>query len=624
MLPRDFKFLELVRRDRVWRNYILFWPQSWGPSINPDFDYPEAIWGDTGSDCYSFEPTSTETHAAGRSLMRKYSRAFALLAGYAELSTSSQEQYDSLLACLASYLATSYGWVNAIFDLGLSDPDLEELGLIPPEARRAIEVFHSLEVQRVITPETPEIRALMSLSRKLLLRDTTDFYPLQEEFIYASTEIYWYRVPPYFDTMISDTTVRYLRSSRGVWQAKLEEHGRMIDRVLSLQWYSRAGVRAQESSIFSTGTKRYFVQGQVGNRTVEALPDTGADTCLISKSLASELGLSAFPGTRKKIRLANRKPVQSPGLVMVPWKFAGESETFILKCWILPHCVHDVILGSAFLNATQTLTVFKSRIKSEFIERKRSLRLQLVGGESQQLWGYFNGELITAFPDTGSDVMLVSRAYAKKLGIDIDEDPANCLQIQFADGTTAWTSGIVRDVSWRVGKTEVYCDFYVLNGLCVDIVLSNDYLFEFNIFSECSGFFLDDSYEEEEELWRLCNIRLISQYGQKLDKLEEESLQDMTTPNAFSPNKIQRELARRDQIRDEIASLPEDKQSAARLDESERQRRWEELRRVHRARWNTATEAATQPASSSTTGKTQKMSAQKTGWRRRFQALMQL
>ncbi|CEL03159.1 hypothetical protein ASPCAL04316 [Aspergillus calidoustus] len=115
------------------------------------------------------------------------------------------------------------------------------------------------------------------------------------------------------------------------------------------------------------------------------------------------------------------------------------------------------------------------------------------------------------------------------------------------------------------------------------------------MFTECDHFFLEVGLEDEQEFWKLCNVRLIGQYGQRLDVLEEEYLQDLTSLDAFDRERIQRELARRDRIRDEIASLPEDQRVAARLSESERQSRWEALRRVHRDRWSTRTGATTQP-----------------------------
>jgi hypothetical protein len=51
-------------------------------------------------------------------------------------------------------------------------------------------------------------------------------------------------------------------------------------------------------------------------------------------------------------------------------------------------------------------------------------------------------------------------------------------------------------------------------------------LFEFNMFTECDHFFLEVGLEDEQEFWKLCNVRLIGQYGQRLDVLEEEYLQD--------------------------------------------------------------------------------------------------
>jgi hypothetical protein len=62
----------------------------------------------------------------------------------------------------------------------------------------------------------------------------------------------------------------------------------------------------------------------------------------------------------------------------------------------------------------------------------------------------------------------------------------------------------------------------------------------------------------------------------------------VTSLNAFSPEMVQRELARRDQIRDEILTLAETDREAARGAENERQRLWEISRQAHRARWAAA------------------------------------
>lgn len=93
--------------------------------------------------------------------------------------------------------------------------------------------------------------------------------------------------------------------------------------------------RTTQLSDFSSGQKQYFVEGYLDSTPLEAFPDSGADMCLISPDTASNLGLVVTPGTARNIQLANNKPVQSPGMVRVPWTFSGESTTHMLECWVL-------------------------------------------------------------------------------------------------------------------------------------------------------------------------------------------------------------------------------------------------------------------------------------------------
>ncbi|KAJ5992080.1 hypothetical protein N7451_007804 [Penicillium sp. IBT 35674x] len=177
--------------------------------------------------------------------------------------------------------------------------------------------------------------------------------------------------------------------------------------------------------------------------------------------------------------------------------------------------------------------------------------------------------------------MLISRKYARHLGLEINRDLQNRLEVEMGDGSTARTSGVVRNVPWSVGGKEIHCDFYVLDSLCVDVVLSNNYLFEFEAFSEFPDHFIDASVED---CLQLCNIRLIGQYVETLSSLEEEYLSDINSTDAFGDEKVQRELARRDHIRDKIMTLPEEQRNKAITSENERQRRWENLRESHSRR----------------------------------------
>ncbi|KAK1761642.1 hypothetical protein QBC33DRAFT_605037 [Phialemonium atrogriseum] len=243
---------------------------------------------------------------------------------------------------------------------------------------------------------------------------------------------------------------------------------------------------------------RYAVLGEIDGTPVEALPDTGASECFISASMVQKLGLSQAPGTEKTVTVANGTQTLSPGCVHVKWKFAKERKTHPVKCWILPGCAYDVILGSGFLKATQTLTKWVNRIKRTVVSLPR---------------------------DTGSDVMLVSLKYARALGLSIDDSASHKLELELGDESTAYTCGLVHDVQWNVGDRATRCDFYVLEDLNVDVVLSSEYVFDLDIYSECSGYLFD--VDAGQDLLELCHIRLISRYGGRLNKLEEQFFEDL-------------------------------------------------------------------------------------------------
>lgn len=314
----------------------------------------------------------------------------------------------------------------------------------------------------------------------------------------------------------------------GLWKAEIELE-RLQKQAKLLAVTNRikeliALTKREGGEDFSSGEREYYVAGSVYGTAVEALPDTGADTCFISPDLASRLGLCPIPGTQKRVTLANKKAVKSPGMVKVPWKFTKERNTHTINCWILPGCTHHLVLGNPFLQATQTLTKFRNRIKSKLLTAAGVFSLSVLGDEKQRLRGYLNGQLAAALPDTGSDAMLINGAYARKIGLSIDSNVENQVKVRLADGSTTMTSGIVRDVDWRVGSTTVRCSFYVLENMCVDVILSNDYLFEMDIFSkEKQHFFhVDSENYPKEHLLYFCVLRLIKKKKKRGKYMDEK------------------------------------------------------------------------------------------------------
>jgi len=303
------------------------------------------------------------------------------------------------------------------------------------------------------------------------------------------------------------------------------KHGRMfVIRGLRLWDSALRSLRVDgffNTSKFSSGNMARYIEGYVNGTLLEAFPDSGADVSFISAKLANQLHLVPRRGTHRTIHLPNKRSVKSPGMVEIPWTFKGESKLSNVQAWILPGSVHDLALGNPFLRQSETLTTFKHRIKSRMRGLSSRLCLNLLGRERQRLWGSLNGRRTLALPDTGSDLMLISRAYARRLNLKVDTDSATWLEVEFADGSTGQTSGIARREKWTVGDKTVRCDFHVLDNLWVDLVLSNNYLFEMDIFTNHQDCFLD--VDSGKRATRFSAIRLIG-------KASKDSASSQTKP----------------------------------------------------------------------------------------------
>ncbi|KAK3379669.1 hypothetical protein B0T24DRAFT_520273, partial [Lasiosphaeria ovina] len=225
---------------------------------------------------------------------------------------------------------------------------------------------------------------------------------------------------------------------------------------------------------------------------IASLVDNGAERCHVSLRFAESHKLSPQDGTQHVVQPGNGKTVLSPGIVSIPWQFSGESESYLIDCAIIPGCVRDLVLGANFLRLTQTLTKFKSRITATARGVLRRLHLNLLGGEKQRLWRFLDDVLASALPDTGSDVMLVSEDYARSRGLHVDRNPQHRLELELGDGTVTYTSGVVRHLVWSFGDSgeDVTSDFYVLPGMPADIILSNELLFELDVFSRFDEFLI--------------------------------------------------------------------------------------------------------------------------------------
>lgn len=82
-----------------------------------------------------------------------------------------------------------------------------------------------------------------------------------------------------------------------------------------------------------------------------------------------------------------------------------------IVCDVLPICSYKLILGSAFLTATETLSKHKRRLTECIFTMMDVLRFNLLGGYSQRLPGLVGRTAVLAMPDTGAEANVMDERY---------------------------------------------------------------------------------------------------------------------------------------------------------------------------------------------------------------------
>ena len=230
--------------------------------------------------------------------------------------------------------------------------------------------------------------------------------------------------------------------------------------------------------------------------TYAACPDSGSHENIMVEGLAEQLGLNIEDSAehQKEFRIGNGKIVKSLGRASVKCSFAKEPEVEYL-CWfyIFHSLIKSVIVGMAFLDATETLTKYKFRLQCSMSPRMGPLQLCALNNPAQRLGCMAEGKRILANADTGSEIDFVSLAYAKRRDfLIIEKVGAQDSQVQFADGTLSSIAGKVSlDIfigqydllSVNRGGKRLRRTFYVLEGLTSDMLLGVEFLDETDAFN---------------------------------------------------------------------------------------------------------------------------------------------
>ena len=90
--------------------------------------------------------------------------------------------------------------------------------------------------------------------------------------------------------------------------------------------------------------------------------------------------------------------------------------------------------------------------------------------------------------------MLLSRGYATRQGLYIDNDKRQRKKLEFVNGSFGSTCNMVQDADWKYRSSLDYTcptDFYVSDGLQCDVLLSYDFLSNTDAFGQHQSFLHD-------------------------------------------------------------------------------------------------------------------------------------
>jgi hypothetical protein len=252
--------------------------------------------------------------------------------------------------------------------------------------------------------------------------------------------------------------------------------------------------------------EEHQIQVHIGTIPALALADTCSTRNLVSERFMRYNRLH-YEITHSTLKKPDNTSMQCIGNVSLDLSLGRSKYIHSLTFAVVPYMVKDIVLGSKFIKTTNIFGKLNHLVKwVPKISTPRRARLFFTGQSRQIVSGYINDHFVSASPDTGSEVNIVSKAFAITNGLLIDTSAEYVINLEFIDGSTTPTHGIIRNTTWSFGRAmddainpdvpikdweygsdgtseDTYiCDFYVLDGLTTPIILSVDLLLGSNAF----------------------------------------------------------------------------------------------------------------------------------------------
>ena len=191
--------------------------------------------------------------------------------------------------------------------------------------------------------------------------------------------------------------------------------------------------------------KRFDLPLNIFGATHSTRHDSGSHENAMAKEMALKLGLKIEDTAeyQKEFRIANGKVVKALGRTSVDCAFTAEPHMqHLCSFYVFATLVTPIIMGMAFLDATETLTKHKRRLRSTMVPANGPAQICALNNPGQRLRCSMNRESVLANADTGSEIDLISLAYAKSRGLAwIEFGAMGNHKVQFADGSESFLAG---------------------------------------------------------------------------------------------------------------------------------------------------------------------------------------
>ena len=223
---------------------------------------------------------------------------------------------------------------------------------------------------------------------------------------------------------------------------------------------------------------------------IASRPDTGSEENIILSALVDQWGLAVDrrEECQRTFRVANGKTVKALGRIEIDFyceRDLADGLSYSYMFYVFEFLINPVIMGTAFLESTETLTKHRYRLQPRNSVPANVWQLCSVNYPRRKLYCLADDRPEFAAADTGSELDLMSSALARDRGFVVKDVELSTPWVQFADGSVSQLQGMAT-VSIVLGCGEEpphIRDFFILDGLTSDILLGEDFLDQVSAFT---------------------------------------------------------------------------------------------------------------------------------------------